>query len=188
MKTRSEKNMDRLQKWCRENPEKHSAAKLRWQRLNPEKRAASQRRYQQANKEKGTVKTRRWRQANPEKVTAAKRRRYASDPSFRLLINCRRRVYRALRGKLKSAKTLELIGCTVAQLRLWLVQQFSPGMTFENYGKWHVDHIRPCASFDLNDPTQQKECFHYTNLQPLWAADHFRKSAKEKFDSNRNIN
>jgi DNA/RNA endonuclease G (NUC1) len=53
-------------------------------------------------------------------------------------------------------------------------------MNWENYGKngWHIDHIIPCASFDLTDPKQQKNCFHYTNLQPLWAADNIRKSDK----------
>jgi HNH endonuclease. len=53
-------------------------------------------------------------------------------------------------------------------------------MSWDNYGRdgWHIDHIRPCASFDLTDPEQQRQCFHYTNLQPLWAADNIRKGAK----------
>lgn len=53
-------------------------------------------------------------------------------------------------------------------------------MTWANYGKsgWHIDHIKPCASFDLSDPDQQKACFHYSNLQPLWAFDNLSKGAK----------
>jgi len=52
-------------------------------------------------------------------------------------------------------------------------------MTWSNYGKgWHIDHIKPCASFDLSNPEQQKICFHYTNLQPLWAIDNIKKGAK----------
>ena len=60
----------------------------------------------------------------------------------------------------------------------YIEAQFKPGMTWERYGEWHVDHIRPCASFDLTDPKQQKICFHYSNLQPLWAADNIKKGAK----------
>jgi len=52
-----------------------------------------------------------------------------------------------------------------------------PGQSFENYGTaWHVDHIRPCASFDLSDPEQQRQCFHFTNLQPLWDEINLEKS------------
>lgn len=55
--------------------------------------------------------------------------------------------------------------------------QFEPGMTWENYGtEWHVDHIVPCSYFDLTDPEQQRICFNYRNLQPLWAKDNLEKS------------
>ena len=57
---------------------------------------------------------------------------------------------------------------------------FQPGMTWDNHAidGWHIDHIRPCTSFDLTDPEQQRQCFHYTNLQPLWAFDNISKSDK----------
>ena len=51
-------------------------------------------------------------------------------------------------------------------------------MTWDNHGEWHIDHIKPCASFDLTDADQQRECFNYTNLQPLWAKDNLSKGAK----------
>ena len=51
-------------------------------------------------------------------------------------------------------------------------------MTKENYGLWHVDHIIPCASFDLTDPKQQKICFHWSNLQPLKAIDNLKKGTR----------
>jgi hypothetical protein len=51
-------------------------------------------------------------------------------------------------------------------------------MTFDNFGKWHIDHIIPCASFDLTKPEQQRQCFHYTNLQPLWAFENLSKGSK----------
>ena len=80
----------------------------------------------------------------------------------------------------KAYSTIELLGCTVKECREYLEKQFKEGMTWENHSKngWHIDHILPCASFDLNDPEQQKKCFHYTNLQPLWAEENRLKRDK----------
>jgi hypothetical protein len=74
----------------------------------------------------------------------------------------------------------KLLGCTFDEVKIYLEKQFLPGMTWENHGLhgWHIDHVRPCASFDLTDSEQQKLCFHYTNLQPLWAKDNLSKNAK----------
>lgn len=107
-------------------------------------------------------------------------RRMANDPIFRLLKNMRRRLGHAVKaaGAKKSCGTMELCGCDGKFLAKHLECLFQPGMTWENYGKWHVDHIRPCSAFDLSIPEQQKECFHYTNLQPLWASDNLKKSHK----------
>lgn len=106
--------------------------------------------------------------------------RRQSDPGFRLRMNLRHRIWTALAGGIKSGATADLVGCSMEELRLHLERQFLPGMSWENYGKhgWHVDHVKPCASFDLTDPEQQRQCFHYSNLQPLWAADNIRKGAK----------
>jgi len=83
-----------------------------------------------------------------------------------------------LRGKLKSSRTEDLLGCSFTFLRFWLESKFLPNMSWENYGDWHVDHIRPLASFDLTDPKQQALAFHFLNLQPLWAKDNLSKGAK----------
>lgn len=60
-------------------------------------------------------------------------------------------------------------------LKNWLKLQFKEKMSFENYGTWHIDHIRPCSSFDLSLSEHQEACFHYTNLQPLWAKENLKK-------------
>lgn len=78
----------------------------------------------------------------------------------------------------KKGKTMELTGCSKYELLEHLGSQFTESMTWENYGQWHIDHIRPCASFDLTDLEQQKICFHWTNLQPLWATDNIKKGSK----------
>ena len=98
----------------------------------------------------------------------------------KIAVNLRNRINLALYGKNKSASTQKLIGCTITELFDYLQAQFAEGMTWENHGRngWHIDHIRPCASFDLSDPEQQRQCFHYSNLQPLWAADNLSKGSK----------
>ena len=78
----------------------------------------------------------------------------------------------------KCYKTMDLLGCTIDHVRQHLEAQFTDGMTWDNHGEWHIDHIKPCASFDLTDADQQRECFNYTNLQPLWAKDNLAKGAK----------
>ena len=103
--------------------------------------------------------------------------RKTRDPAIRIVANLRRRLLNVVSAEKKSANTMVQLGCSRSFLLRHLKHQFLPGMTWDNYGEWHIDHIRPCASFDLTDPEQQKQCFHYTNLQPLWAVDNLRKGA-----------
>ena len=90
----------------------------------------------------------------------------------------RRRLRATITKGCKSAHTLELLGCTVEEFRHHLEQQFEPGMTWDNCHKWHIDHIIPCAYFDLTKEENQRICFNYRNLQPLWARDNSAKQAK----------
>ena len=105
-------------------------------------------------------------------------KRLKEDPHFKMKQNLSHRIYMALKGVAKSKKTINLLGCTIEEFWIHLEKSFKPGMTKENYGKWHVDHIRPCASFDLSKPEEQIKCFHYTNLQALWAYENISKSDK----------
>jgi hypothetical protein len=106
--------------------------------------------------------------------------RRSRDDGFRLRMNLRHRIWGALRGATKADSLDQLVGCDAQTLMAHLEAQFTDRMTWENYGKngWHVDHVKPCASFDLTDPEQQRACFHYTNLQPLWWDENIRKGAK----------
>lgn len=109
-----------------------------------------------------------------------KKERRQSDICYKLTGNIQGRIKQSLKRNLKSKNTIELIGCTIEELKLHIENQFKDGMTWENYGfyTWHIDHIRPCASFDLSDPEQQKICFNYKNMQPLWAHENLSKHAK----------
>jgi hypothetical protein len=79
----------------------------------------------------------------------------------------------------KVHKALELLECSLDEFKEYLQSKFTGEMSWANFGQygWHLDHIRPCASFDLTDEAQLKECFHYTNYQPLWASENIRKSS-----------
>jgi hypothetical protein len=111
-----------------------------------------------------------------------KRNRRKVDPNYKLSMNLRSRIRLAIKSQHgdKAYKSIELLGCTIDEARLHLESLFQPGMTWENHGMfgWHIDHIIPCDAFDLTDPEQQKQCFHYTNLRPLWATDNLKKSNK----------
>jgi hypothetical protein len=101
--------------------------------------------------------------------------RRKSDPSFRLVESVRARMWAALKGRSDGA-LFSRLGYTAAELMSWLENRFQPGMTWENYGKWHVDHIKPVCAFDQSVATEFAECWALENLQPLWAKDNIRKS------------
>jgi hypothetical protein len=108
--------------------------------------------------------------------------RRMTDVQFRLKSVLSKRIRTALQfaGIKKEVRTMKLIGCTIEELKQHLESLFQQGMNWENYGfnGWHIDHIIPCAAFDLQCPLQRKICFWYRNLQPLWAEDNRIKSAK----------
>ena len=119
-------------------------------------------------------------QLTKDKINETRRKnlqkRRDTDPKYRAMMALHCRLYMAV--KEKTGKTMELTGCSKEELYKHLESKFMEGMTWDNYGEWHIDHIIPCASFNLEDPEEQKKCFHLTNLQPLWALDNIRKGAK----------
>ena len=108
--------------------------------------------------------------------------RCKSDINYNLITKLRTQVYKALTGiyKKEHIHTIDLLGCTIPEFKQHIEQQFKPGMSWDNYGRhgWHNDHIKPVNMFDLTDPKQLKECFHYTNYQPSWESDNCAKGAK----------
>lgn len=102
--------------------------------------------------------------------------KYKTDIQYRIKSSVQARIRQALKNMWKSARTVELLGCSIQQLKEYLENQFDEKMTWENHGTyWHIDHRKPCSWFDLSKPEQQLACFHYTNLQPLSAIENVRK-------------
>jgi len=110
-------------------------------------------------------------------INARDRKRYQEDPNYKLKRNLRKALYDAITRNERSQHTLELLGCSIESFKQHLEALFLPGMTWDNWSQygWHIDHIKPISSFDLIDTEQQKICFHYTNMQPLWWRDNLSK-------------
>jgi len=112
------------------------------------------------------------------RVKEAFYQRMENDKGFLILQRLRKRMWDAMKGRTRSKRTAELVGCSTDKLLLHIEKQFTEGMAWENYGEWHLDHILPCSIFDFEKEEHQKICFNYKNLQPLWAEDNFAKSNK----------
>lgn len=118
-----------------------------------------------------------WRTNNKARTNDYFRDLYANDLNRKLSSCLRSRLRKALKENIKSDLTMNLLGCSVEELKKHLESKFLPGMSWNNWMKdgWHIDHIKPLASFDLSIPAQQLEACHYSNLQPLWAEDNLKK-------------
>jgi hypothetical protein len=115
------------------------------------------------------------------KLAAYERKKKIEDPEYKLLHVLRNKLLHIVKkqGVAKSNRAIILTGCSKQELKQHLESQFQPGMSWDNYGKggWVIDHIKPCAAFDFTDPKQQEECFHYTNLQPMWEIENMKKNS-----------
>lgn len=168
------------------NPEYYSnrdkAYKATWSDEKREAHKASQKEYRLRNKDR--IKAYRDRPDVREKRRAYNRihgnKKCATDISFRLVKNLRSRIGFALKRNIrKSDTTKNLLGCSVDFFKEYFQSKFTDDMTWDSFmnGDIHIDHKKPCKEFDLTNPEEQKKCFHYKNLQPLWWYDNLKKGA-----------
>jgi hypothetical protein len=188
--------------WKKENRKRVKDYNKQYREENNHWILPQQREYKVLNKEKCEAKMHEWWLANRhikneknrifmnEYSKTAKGKTYAKnyretkkdDPKWLLRKNLADRIREAVKNKYtkKAYKSMKLLGCTIENVRDHLESQFTDGMSWENYGRggWHIDHIIPCALFDLSKPSHQKVCFNYQNLQPLWESDNCSKGDK----------
>jgi hypothetical protein len=130
------------------------------------------------NKDRLRRKTEKYKKYNREYV----KKRKQNDYNFYLKTKLNKRMWFLIKKSngVKSLKLIELLGCTIEFFKNYIEAQFKEGMTWGNYGKkgWHIDHIIPVCNFNLTKEEEQKKCFHYTNLQPLWWFDNLKKGSK----------
>jgi hypothetical protein len=106
-----------------------------------------------------------------------KRKKLSEDLCYKLKHRIRNRFKMALKNNSKSGSAIQLLGCTIDELKRHLESKFLMGMNWSNYGNngWHIDHIIPLSKFNLTDIRQLKIVCHYSNLQPLWEKDNLAR-------------
>jgi len=170
-----EEHREEFLKMCKEYRQEHAE----WKKAYDKKYAKDN--FDRISEYKKQHKLLNWDRYNENfRIRGATRRK--EDIQYRLALNSRSRIRTALRYNKKAEHSLELVGCTLGELKAHLESQFAEGMSWDNWGKpevgkvrWNIDHIVPVTWFDLSDPEQQKKCFHYTNLQPMWWWDNLSK-------------
>ncbi len=147
--------------------------------INRDKIIKQSKKWYENHKEEKKEYDKRYRIKNKERISKkdVKRKLKARRENIQIKVkdNLSRRISLALHGLNKSLSTIFLIGCDIDYLIYHIQEQFTKGMNWDNYGKWHIDHIKPCAKFDLSKESEQYKCFNFKNLQPLWAIDNLRK-------------
>ncbi len=161
-----------------------------------------QKKYHEKNKKRINERRREIRYSKIEEVRAYKRKhrddnrdkykkyqknykhkKYYSDENYRLKMIIKSRIRTAIKtcNGTKNNTTLELLGCSIKFIKNHLQSKFKKGMSWKNYGngkyKWNLDHVIPCAYFDLTKQKEQEKCFHWSNLQPLWQEDNIKKGS-----------
>ena len=197
------KIIESVKRYCDEHKEAVSESRKRYRKENSERLSEAKRIYHAKNREK--IKEKRlgyfikYRKENRD-IISIRGRRYAQSPlghrtvnenrkkrlktdiQFRLSSLLRARLYKVVRGKIKSGSSVRDLGCTIPELKMYLEGQFKDGMTWETWTRaglhekaWNIDHKIPLDFFDLSDREQFLRACHYTNLQPMWAVENLKK-------------
>jgi hypothetical protein len=167
-----------------------------WRAKNKERALAATREWRARNKERCAELSKRWAEQNPDRVRASQTAYYnrnrdsiiskLSEQWRALTPNSEKKIYHRLYTRMAGAlpdgvafcaEIEALIGCSISAFRFHIESKFFADMSWAD-GGWDIDHIIPCAAFDLSDPEQQKQCFHFSNTQPLWKLDNLRKHSK----------
>ena len=158
-----DKNKDKIKQFYENNKE----AKLDYEK-----------KYYEQNKDKVLLTCKRYREENKDKISLTYKNKYNNNLLFKIGVLLRARLYHAIKDDQKSGSAISDLGCSIDVFKSYFESKFQEGMTWENHGEWHIDHIRPLSSFDLTNEEEFKTACNYSNLQPLWAEDNLKKSDK----------
>lgn len=169
----------------------------RYYYANREKLLKQKRDYYKEHTEEILNINRKWKKENPEKSKESKRKEYyknkdkyakrsrdyendklKNDPYFKFLHQLRCRIRIAIKKNYKSGSAVKDLGCSSKEAYNYIESLFKDGMSWDNHGEWHIDHIIPLSSFNLKNRDEFLKAVHYTNLQPLWKSENLSKGSK----------
>ena len=182
-KDNKEKIAKRKKEYAKNNKAQLSEYHKQYEKDNKEKRASQKKEYYRDNKDKIEDAIEKYRNNHKEKLRKYRNEwqnnKRKNNPMYRLNINISRDINRSLKDNKKGRHWEDLIGYTLDDIKRHLESQFTEGMTWDNYGKngWWIDHVIPCVAFDLTKIKEQRKCFNYKNLQPLWWRDNIVKNS-----------
>jgi hypothetical protein len=194
----------RISGWRKDNPRKVQSYSKKWRDKNPEymkeyrkenleRLISYEKEYYEENKIWISEKNKTYRKNNEDEIKKRKKiyyeknkdiinkkqaKKIQQDIQLRIKHSLRNRTRLAIKNGQKAGSAVRDLGCSVEELKGHLEKKFRSGMTWDNYGEWHIDHIKPLSSFNLTDREQFLRACHYTNLQPLWAEENLSKGAK----------
>lgn len=184
-----------VRKWQIENPEKRKKTLKKYD--NSEKGITNKKEYQESHRQEAVERAKKWAIHNREKLNAnrrknaktkegrekarlrARRKRQESiDQRIRETLRARLNV--AIKDNYKNGSAVKDLGMPIILFKLYIASKWKPGMCWNNYGRtgWHLDHIKPLASFDLTNREEFLKSCHYSNYQPLWAKENLSKGCK----------
>jgi hypothetical protein len=156
----------------------------RWREKNPDRAAQHRKKWAVNNRDSVLALTKDWQARNRERYLAMRKSskaRMSLGQRFKETFSSG--ISHSLAGRKNGRKWQSLVGYDIVQLRSHLERQFQEGMSWNNYGQWHVDHIIPVSSFSFSDAEDDdfKRCWSLANLRPLWASENMRKGKKRVF-------
>jgi hypothetical protein len=158
------------------NKEKCKKSVQNWLTNNKYKKYEIDKSWRAKNTDRVAENKKIWRELHKDRENSMAIIKYKTNLQHKLRVLLRSRLNQAVKSQKNGSATRDL-GCSIDELKIYLEYKFQPGMSWDNYGPkgWHIDHIRPLSSFDLSNREQLKIACHYSNLQPLWAADNLKK-------------
>jgi hypothetical protein len=164
-----------------DNKEEFSLTSKIYKDKNKDKLSQYHKEYRDSHKEERRVYEKNNRISINITAGEYRKKRMQEDPQFKLACNLRSKLSAAIRGHKKFDSAINILGMSINDFKSFLESKFQPGMTWDNYGvgygKWHDDHIIPIAYFDFGQKDQVRQCFHYTNMRPMWGSPNISKNS-----------